>query len=70
LPIVVVASASGSQLLPWVSLTSIIFLAGLGAVSAKIGGARVWSGTWRVTFWGAVAMAVTAGAGKLFGAVA
>ena len=70
LPIVVVTIASGPQLLPWVSLTSICFLAGLGAVSAKIGGARVWSGTWRVAFWGAIAMAVTAGAGKLFGAVA
>ena len=45
-------------------------LAGLGAVSAQAGGAPVWTGTWRVAFWGAIAMAVTAGAGVLFGAVA
>ena len=54
----------------WVSLSSLAFLAGLGAISARVGGAQVWNGTWRVAFWGAVAMAVTAGAGALFGAVA
>ena len=70
LPIAVVATASPAQLILWVSLSSLAFLAGLGAISAQVGGARVWSGTWRVAFWGAVAMAVTAGAGALFGAVA
>ena len=53
-----------------ITLASLAFLAGLGAVSARIGGAPIWAGTWRVAFWGAAAMAVTAGAGALFGAVA
>jgi VIT1/CCC1 family predicted Fe2+/Mn2+ transporter len=70
LPIVVVAMASSARLIPWVSLTSLVFLAGLGALSARAGGAPVWTGTWRVAFWGAAAMAVTAAAGALFGAVA
>ncbi len=70
LPIAVVAAASAAHLMAWVSLSSMLFLAGLGALSARAGGAPVWSGTWRVAFWGAVAMAVTSGAGALFGAVA
>jgi len=70
LPIGVVLVATSAQLILWVSMASLVFLAGLGAVSAQIGGAGVWRGTWRVTFWGAIAMAVTAGAGALFGAVA
>jgi len=70
LPIAVVAMASPARLILGVSLASLGFLAGLGAVSAQAGGARVWTGTWRVAFWGAVAMGVTAGAGALFGAVA
>ena len=59
-----------ASLIPWVSVTALAFLAGLGAVSARVGGAPLWSGTWRVAFWGAIAMGVTAGAGALFGAVA
>ncbi|MBC7703209.1 MAG: VIT family protein [Rhodoferax sp.] len=70
LPIAVVAAASPQQLILWVSIMSLAFLAGLGAVSAQVGGARLWNGAWRVAFWGAIAMAVTAGAGALFGAVA
>ena len=70
LPIGVVVTASPEHLILWVSLASLAFLAGLGTLSARIGGAPLWSGTWRVAFWGAVAMAVTAGAGALFGAVA
>jgi VIT1/CCC1 family predicted Fe2+/Mn2+ transporter len=70
LPIAVVATASPAQLILWVSVSSLAFLAGLGALSAQAGGAAVLKGTWRVAFWGAVAMAVTAGAGALFGAVA
>ena len=50
-----------------VQTTSI--LAVLGAVGAKAGGASIWRGGLRVTFWGAVAMAVTAVVGSLFGAV-
>jgi VIT1/CCC1 family predicted Fe2+/Mn2+ transporter len=70
LPMGVVLIAAPAQLILWVSLASLAFLAGLGAMSAQIGGAPIWSGTWRVAFWGAAAMAVTAGAGALFGAVA
>jgi|SRR5579859_3868721 len=50
-----------------VAATSLIFLAGLGALAAYAGGAKVLPGTLRVTFWGALAMAVTTGVGALFG---
>ena len=70
LPIAVVLVATPAQLIMWVSVASLVFLAGLGIVSARIGGAGVLQGAWRVTFWGALAMAVTMGAGALFGAVA
>lgn len=70
LPIAVVATVAPAHLILWVSLTALVFLAGLGALSARVGGAPVWTSTWRVAFWGAAAMAVTAGAGVLFGAVA
>jgi VIT1/CCC1 family predicted Fe2+/Mn2+ transporter len=70
LPIGVVLWAAPAHLILWVSVASLVFLAGLGAVSAQAGGAPVGAGTWRVAFWGAAAMAVTAGAGALFGAVA
>ena len=58
------------SLLASVSGTSLLFLAVLGFISAKAGGASVVVGAWRVTFWGALAMAITAGVGALFGAVA
>jgi len=70
LPIGVVLWATPAHLIFWVPLASLAFLAGLGAVSAQVGGASVWKGTCRVAFWGAFAMGVTAGAGALFGAVA
>jgi VIT1/CCC1 family predicted Fe2+/Mn2+ transporter len=70
LPIMVAAAVLPSQLAISVSLASLVFLAGLGVVSAHLGGALVWRSTLRVVFWGAMAMAVTAGAGALFGAVA
>lgn len=52
-----------------VSVASLLFLALLGAVGARAGGAGIWRATARVTFWGAFAMALTAAVGKLFGAV-
>lgn len=70
LPIAVVAVTSPTFMILAVSLASLAFLAVLGAVSARAGGAGIWSGVCRVSFWGAAAMAVTAGAGALFGAVA
>lgn len=38
-------------------------------LAANAGGAKLWTGAWRVTFWGALAMAITAGVGSLFGSV-
>jgi vacuolar iron transporter family protein len=70
LPIGVVLVASHQHLIPGVVLASLGFLAALGAVAAEVGGAPVWLGAWRVAFWGAMAMAVTAGAGAMFGALA
>jgi VIT1/CCC1 family predicted Fe2+/Mn2+ transporter len=54
LPIAVVVMAAPAQLIFGVSLSALGFLAGLGALSAQVGGAAVWRGTWRVVFWGAV----------------
>ena len=69
LPLAVTAMAPATGLMAWVSGTSLIFLALLGAVAARVGGAGILIGAWRVTFWGALAMAITAGVGALFGAV-
>ena len=69
LPLAVTALAPAHALIPLVSGTSLLFLALLGAVAARAGGAGMLVGAWRVTFWGALAMAITAGAGALFGAI-
>jgi VIT1/CCC1 family predicted Fe2+/Mn2+ transporter len=53
-----------------VSAASLAFLALLGAIGARAGGANVFKATARVTFWGALAMAATAGVGLLFGVAA
>ena len=50
-----------------VAIASLIFLAVLGAVGAAAGGAGIWLGTFRVTFWGVIAMAVTYAIGSYFG---
>jgi len=68
LPLVVTAVAPAQDLMGWVSGTSLVFLAVLGVVAAKAGGAPVLAGAWRVTFWGALAMGITAAVGSLFGA--
>jgi VIT1/CCC1 family predicted Fe2+/Mn2+ transporter len=69
LPLIVTALAPRASLLIAVPVTSLLALACLGAVAARTGGARIAPGAIRVTLWGALAMAVTAGAGALFGAV-
>jgi VIT1/CCC1 family predicted Fe2+/Mn2+ transporter len=69
LPLAVAWLAPAGQLLLWVSVMSLAFLALLGVVAARAGGAQVMASAVRVTFWGALAMAVTAGVGSLFGAV-
>lgn len=70
LPLLVVAMVAAPALILAVSATSLAFLALLGGLAARVGGARVAAGAMRVTFWGALAMALTAGVGALFGTVA
>jgi VIT1/CCC1 family predicted Fe2+/Mn2+ transporter len=67
LPLIVATLAPASLLGAVVAGSSLVFLAGLGALAARTGGAPVVAGAWRVTFWGAAAMALTAGVGALFG---
>ena len=67
LPLLVTAIAAESAIIPLVAGASLLFLALLGGLAAHAGGARVSAGAMRVTFWGALAMAVTAGVGALFG---
>ncbi len=69
MPLLMVVIAPAAVLVPAVCAASIVFLALLGAIGARAGGANVWRATARVTFWGALAMALTAGIGKLFGTV-
>ena len=69
MPLLVTALASQARLIPLVAGTSLVFLALLGGVAGRVGGASVGVGALRVTFWGALAMAVTAGVGALFGTV-
>jgi VIT1/CCC1 family predicted Fe2+/Mn2+ transporter len=67
LPLLVVL-LSPAALLSWsVFITSLVFLAILGGLAARTGGARIRTGVIRITFWGALAMAITTGVGMLFG---
>lgn len=68
LPLLTLAVAPRTYLLPAVSGSSLVFLAILGGLAAAAGGASPLRGGVRVTFWGALAMALTAGVGVLFGA--
>lgn len=70
MPLLVTAVSPTAILIPLVAGTSLVFLAVLGGLAARAGGAAVAMGAMRVTFWGALAMAVTAGVGALFGTVA
>lgn len=67
LPLLIVVLFPASALMWAVSGSSLLFLALLGSLSAKVGGAPVIAAASRVTFWGALAMALTAGVGALFG---
>jgi VIT1/CCC1 family predicted Fe2+/Mn2+ transporter len=69
MPLVVTALATEASLIFAVSGASLIFLAVLGALAARAGGAEVMPGMIRVTFWGALAMGITAGVGAVFGTV-
>jgi len=70
LPLLLAVVAPLGVLVAAVSVASLLFLALLGGVGARAGGARVLKPVLRVTFWGAIAMALTAGVGALFGVVA
>jgi vacuolar iron transporter family protein len=70
MPLLITVVAPEGMLISMVAGSSLIFLALLGAVAARAGGAPMLVGAIRVTFWGALAMLVTAGVGRLFGTVA
>ena len=65
---VVTIIAPTHSVVPWISGMSLLFLASLGAVAARAGGANIFIGAWRVTLWGALAMGITAAVGAIFGA--
>lgn len=67
LPLLAAVVAPASLLVPMVAGTSLVVLTALGALAARAGGAPVFRASSRVAFWGALAMAITAGVGKLFG---
>ncbi|WP_289295326.1 VIT family protein [uncultured Reyranella sp.] len=69
LPLLMVVVAPAAWLVGMVSVATLLFLALLGAIGARAGGADIWRATVRVTFWGALAMALTAGIGRVFGTV-
>ena len=69
LPLAAALATPASHVVMSVSATSLVFLAGLGVLSARVGGAPMAKATARVVFWGALAMGLTAGVGKLFGTV-
>lgn len=66
-PLLAIALTPASLLIPTVAAASLVALAVLGGLAAWVGGAPIAPGAIRVTFWGALAMAVTAGVGMLFG---
>jgi VIT1/CCC1 family predicted Fe2+/Mn2+ transporter len=68
MPLLLVLVVPASALVWTVSGSSLFFLALLGSLAARAGGSPVWKSIARVTFWGALAMALTAGVGALFGA--
>jgi len=67
LPVLVVIFIPLKDIIVTVSVSSLLFLALLGGLAARIGGAKILIGITRVTFWGAFAMAITAAVGTLFG---
>jgi VIT1/CCC1 family predicted Fe2+/Mn2+ transporter len=67
LPILAVVFAPPVDLIVLVSSASLVCLVALGALAAHAGGASPWIGAWRVAFWGALAMGLTAAVGALFG---
>ncbi len=69
MPLLMVVVSPPGHVVPAVALASLVFLGLLGAIGARTGGADIWRGVLRVTFWGACAMAATAAIGWIFGTV-
>jgi len=69
-PVLMVVFAPTNAVVPVVAIVSLLCLLALGGIAARTGGASAMTGAIRVGFWGALAMAATAGIGKLFGATA
>jgi vacuolar iron transporter family protein len=69
LPLLVAYLTSAANTVFYVGIMSLLFLAILGGLAAKVGGANMWKGAARVAFWGVLAMTATAGVGSLFGVV-
>jgi VIT1/CCC1 family predicted Fe2+/Mn2+ transporter len=69
MPLIIVFIAPQTKLVPMVFGSTLVFLAGLGTLAASIGGAPILKAAVRVTFWGALAMGLTAGVGALFGKI-
>jgi VIT1/CCC1 family predicted Fe2+/Mn2+ transporter len=67
MPVLIVVIAPTAMLIAAESIGSLLFLAVLGAIGGVAGGANVWRAMARVTFWGSLALAVTAGIGRLVG---
>lgn len=67
LPLLVAWMVPATNLIVLVALSSLLFLAVMGGIAARAGGAPILRASLRVTFWGAMAMALTAGVGRLFG---
>ena len=67
LPLIVAALASAEQAISAIAVTALVALALLGCLAARAGGAKMLPAVMRVTFWSAMAMAVTSGVGVLFG---
>lgn len=70
LPLAVAWTVPANLLIVFVAVSALVFLALLGGIAARAGGASIFIGAMRVTFWGALAMALTAGVGRLFGVAA
>jgi VIT1/CCC1 family predicted Fe2+/Mn2+ transporter len=69
LPLLVAATVSRETLVAWIAGTSLVFLALMGVLAAKVSAVSPLISALRITFWGALAIAVTAGVGSLFGVV-
>lgn len=69
MPLLATILSPGPALIYVVAASSLVFLALLGGIAARVGGASLLAGAWRVTFWGALAMGATAAVGSFFGTV-